>query len=71
MSYAATPVCTPTSGIASMNCTVINSTILKIVLVANPAFSIVFTVSNIVNYDISNTLVSLSMTTYNSAGYAS
>jgi len=70
MSFAANPVCSPVSGIASINCTLTNSS-LKIVLVAVPSSTITFNVSNINNYDVSNTAVTLSMTAYNTAGYAS
>lgn len=47
---AINPTCTPLSGIASLSCSVVNSTSLKVNLVAVPAKTISFTVSNIQNY---------------------
>jgi hypothetical protein len=70
MSFSGTPTCTPLSGIASISCTVANSSLLQVTMVANPGSSVSFSVSNVVNYGVANTNVVFSMTIYNAAGYA-
>jgi len=63
-------MCSPNSGIASLNCSISNRTVI-IFLIANPSSIVNFTITNINNYDVSNIPVSFTMTVYNALGYAS
>jgi len=69
MSFSALS-CSPISGIASVSCSALTSTTLKIVLVAVPSSNIQITINSIRNYEIPSSNISFQAQTYSFGGYA-